>query len=405
MRSTFKILFYLNTSKKKKSGLCPVMGRITVDGGIAQFSIREDAHPDRWDVKKGRVKGNSRKIIEINRKLDHTEQAIKNIYERTVDATGFVTAEQIKNEITGVTAQPQTLLEMLNEHNREYEKRLGIDRKRASYYTYKQSFKHLSGFIRLKYGLEDYALKQLDITFINDYKYYLRIDAGLKTNTAFRYIFILRKVIKRAINQGIILFDPFEAFGSMKTELKYHHISGEELEKIMSVRIETQCVCFVRDMFVFSCFTGLAYADMRRLSGKHLRKAQDGSIWIDIPRQKTGVESNIRLLDIPAFIIEKYRTERKNDCLFNMPGSRNTISYHLRKIEKLCGIAHLHFHMARHTFATLICMTNGVPMETVSKMMGHSSMRTTQIYAEITNQKVGDDMKKLAGRIKKKKQE
>jgi len=130
-----------------------------------------------------------------------------------------------------------------------------------------------------------------------------------------------------------------------------------------------------------------------------LRKAKDRSIWIDIPRQKTGVESNIRLLNIPVLIIEKYRPERKSDYLFNMR-NRSSICQHLRTIEKLCGIAHLHFHMARHTFATLICLTNGVSMEAVSKMMGHSSMKTTQIYAEITNQKVREDMTKLATRTK-----
>ena len=154
MRSTFKILFYLNTSKKKQSGLCPVLGRITVDGGIAQFSIKEYAHPDSWDVKKGRLKGNSRENSELNRKLDQTEQDIRNIYQQTVDTNGFVTAEQIKNEITGVTAKSKNLLELFREHNLEYEKRVDVDRRKGSYAAYKYAYKHLSGYIRSKYEQE-----------------------------------------------------------------------------------------------------------------------------------------------------------------------------------------------------------------------------------------------------------
>ena len=399
MRSTFKILFYLNTSKKKQSGLCPVLGRITVDGGIAQFSIKEYAHPDSWDVKKGRLKGNSRENSELNRKLDQTEQDIRNIYQQTVDTNGFVTAEQIKNEITGVTAKSKNLLELFREHNLEYEKRVDVDRRKGSYAAYKYAYQHLSGYILSKYGQEDYALKQLNLSFINDYTYYLRVDAELKTNTAIPQVFILRKIIKRAMNQGIINRDPFDEYVPGKWEMKYFHISCDELEKIMTVQISSKAVCFVRDMFVFSCFTELAYSDMCQLSVKHLRSSPDGSTWIDIHRQKTGVECNIRLVDIPVIIIEKYRHERKSDCLFNMIG-KSGICQNLRKIEKMCGISHLHFHMARHTFATLICLMNGVSIEVISKAMGHSSLRTTQIYAEITSQKVREDMMKLANRTK-----
>jgi hypothetical protein len=180
---------------------------------------------------------------------------------------------------------------------------------------------------------------------------------------------------------------------------QYRNLSGDELERLMYTKIKKPKLCFVRDMFVFSCFTGLAYADMCHLSEKHLRKTPDGNLWLDIPRQKTGVTCHIKLLKIPEKIMTKYRLERKSDKLFNMP-SNALIFYRLRQLEELCGIEHLHFHMARHTFATLICLTNGVPMETISKMLGHSDMRSTQVYAEIKNQKVSDDMKKVDNRLK-----
>jgi integrase len=169
----------------------------------------------------------------------------------------------------------------------------------------------------------------------------------------------------------------------------------------MTARIKSRSVGFIRDMFVFSCFTGLAYADICQLSEHHLSEKPDGSVWIEIPRCKTDVESKVRLLNIPVSIIEKYRPVRKDDRLFKMPNS-SCVGKHLRKIEKLCDTGHLHFHMARHTFATLICLSNGVSMKTLSKLMGHTSMRTTKNYGEITDQRVGNEMKKLAKRTKKK---
>ena len=401
MRSTFKILFYLNTSKTKKSGLCPVMGRITIDGGIAQFSLKEDVDPKNWDSKKGRATGKTREHIELNRKIEHTEKAIRNIYDKTVEITGYVTAEQIKNELTGVTAKAETLLELFREHNREFKARVGIDRSEKTYGHYVKSYQHLSNFILTKYGLEDYFLNRLDLSFIHDYDCFLRVDAHLCANSLVKHIIYLKKMVTRAMSQRTIQRDPFQEYIGSKIKLKYKHITKQELERVMTAQIELRSVCFIRDMFVFSCFTGLAYSDIGQLSEKHLRKADDGKVWIDIPRSKTGVESNIPLLDIPLAIIEKYRSKRKDEHFFKLPYT-STVSKNMRKIEKICRINHLHFHMARHTFATLICISNNVSMEAVSKMMGHSSMHTTQIYADITSQKVGNDMKKLANRIKRK---
>ena len=398
MKSTFKILFYLNTSKRKKSGLCPVMGRITVDGGVAQFSIKADVYPSDWDAKNGRVKGKSRENVELNRKIEQTEEAITKIYARAVDIAGFVTAQQIKNELTGVTKKSENLLELFKEHNDEYKKRVGIDREKVSYNWYKNTYCHLSRFILSEYGMNDYPLKQLDMLFIDKYDLYLRVDAGLSSNTIVGHIINLKKIITRAINQRIIPNDPFSEYVKSQIKRKYQHITKEELQRLLSTPIKSKPVGYVRDMFVFSCFTGLAFADMRQLSEKHLRKLPNGRIRIEIPRCKTEVQSNIRLLDIPLAIIEKYHLERKSDLLFNISNS-SSVSKSLRKIAKLCNIEHLHFHMARHTFATLICLSNGVSMEALSKMMGHSSIQSTQIYAEITGQKIGKDMKKLAARI------
>ena len=402
MRSTFKILFYLNTSKRKKSGLCPLMGRITIDGKIAQFSLKEDVHPDCWNSQNERANGKNREHIALNRKIEHTEQSIRNIYVKAIDNVGYVTAEQIKNELTGKVSKTEYLLELFREHNQEYKKRIGIDREDSTYKHYENSYNHLSRFILSKYELKDFPLKQLNEKFMDDYEYYLHVDARLCANSSVKHVIYLKKMAIRAMNQKIILYDPFPEYEIKKPKSKYLHISKETLEKIMSTPIKSKSVGFIRDMFVFSCFTGLAYADIRQLSEKHLHQLPDGSVWIEIPRYKTDVESRIRLLDIPVAIIEKYSPKRKDEHFFKLPNS-GAVSRTMRKIEELCGIEHLHFHMARHTFATLICLTNGVSMKTLSKLMGHSTMRFTKNYGEITNQRVGDEMKKLAKRSKKRK--
>jgi len=381
--------------------MCPVMGRITIDGNVAQFSMKEDAHPDHWDANKGRARGRSREHIELNQKIEQKEQSIRNIYKRAVDTTGYVTAEQIKNELNGTVSKSEMLLELFKEHNREYKKRIGIDREERTYKYYENSYNHLSRFIQSKYELRDYPLKQLDTSFIDDYEYYLRVDARLCANSSVKHIIFLKKMVTRAMNQKIILYDPFPEYEIKKPKSKYLHISKETLENMMTTPIKSKSVSFIRDMFVFSCFTGLAYADIGQLSEKHLHTLADGSVWIEIPRYKTDVESRIRLLDIPVAIIEKYRPERKDEHFFKLPNS-GAVSRTMRKIEKLCSIEHLHFHMARHTFATLICLTNGVSMKTLAKLMGHTSMRATKNYGEITNQRVGDEMKKLVKRTKKK---
>jgi site-specific recombinase XerD len=377
------------------------MWRITVDGGVAQFSLKEEIHSDFWDAKKGRATKKTREQIALNRKIDKTEQSIRDIYAQTVETTGYVTAEQIKNELTGATTKAMYLLELFKEHNLEYKKRVGVDREERTYNNYVNSYNHLSRFILSKYNLKDFPVRQLDISFIDNYDLYLRVDAHLCTNTLVKHIIYMRKMVTRAINQKTILRDPFAEYVPSKQKSIYRHISGEELERIMTVSIKSKAVGYTRDMFVFSCFTGLAYADMCLLGEQHLSKLPDGSVRININRFKTEVESNIRLLDIPAAIIEKYCPQMKGDRFFKIPNS-GALSRNMRKLEKLCKINRLHFHMARHTFATLICLSNGVSMEALSKMMGHSSIHTTQIYAEITNQKVGEDMKKLAKRLNKK---
>jgi len=378
------------------------MGRITIDTGIAQFSTKAEVSPNTWDAKNGRATGKTKEILSLNRKLNKLKEQIKSHYNRMVLDDAFVTAESVKNALNGVGAKATNLLQLFREHNEEFKLRVGINRVYDTYYQYLLTYKHLSNFIRQRYNLEDIALYQLTQRFIDDFDFYLRIDKRMTANSILNQIIPLRKMIRRAISQDTLKRDPFVNYVPEKPIKKRRHLTAEEFQRLLSTPIENKTLNRTRDMFVFSSFTGLSYADMKQLSEKHLLREKDGVLWIKIKRQKTKTECNIRLLNIAVQIIEKYKTERKSDKIFNMITLSN-IERNLKKIATICGIeSNLTYHMSRHTYATQVCISQGVPIETLSKMMGHSSIMTTQIYAKITNQKLNEDMKILSNRIEDK---
>ena len=397
-RSTFTVLFYVNRDKVKQNGLCPVMGRITIDTKVAQFSTKTDVDSTLWDIKTGRAIGKSSQSILVNRAIDRLTQEINKFYTEMVDKQGYVTAELVKNALYGIGRKQDMLLKLFNEHNQEFKLRVGVNRVEDTYSSYLRSYRHLFNFIRQKYDMEDIALDKLNLNFIDAYDFYLRVDRQMKQSTILGHLIILKKMIRRAIHQGILNRDPFVNYIAEQPEKMCRHLKSEEIDKIMQIHIESKKVCHTRDMFIFCCFTGLAYSDIRNLSQGNITTQLDGSLWINIKRQKTKSECNIRLLDIPKKIIDKYRNDRKSDKVFNLI-SLNCICKNLEKIAVLCGIEHITFHMARHNFGTHITLSQGVPIETVSRMMGHRSIATTQIYAKITNKKVNEDMKLLSERI------
>jgi len=395
-RSTFAILFYLNTSKRRKDGTCPIVGRITVDANSVQFSTKINLSSPDWDAKKGRAKKERKELSDINRTLDRLEKQVKAHYSRIVETEGYVTAERIKNALNGIGEKASHLLQLFQEHNAEFEKRVGVNR---VYDTYLLTYKHLSNFIRMKYNSEDVPLVSLTHKFINDFDFYLRVEKRMQASTVLSRMIALKKIIARAINQGTLRRNPFMNYVAEQPLKKYRHLMEGEFQKLLTTPIATKRYYRTRDWFVFSSFTGLSYADMCALSVENLITEQDGSTWIKIPRQKTGTVCSIKLLSIPLMIIEKYRDERKTDKVFNMI-NLSCICTNLKEVARLCGIErNLTYHMARHTYATQTCISQGVPIETLSKLMGHCSIQTTQLYAKITNQKVNEDMKKLLTKV------
>ena len=398
LRSTFSVMFYINRTKIKKNGMCQVLGRITVDTGIAQIGTKVEIDPEIWDGKTGRAIGRSKQALLVNRTINRlTEQAEKH-YDDLVDLRGFVTAEGVKNALKGIGRRPETLLALFEEHNEEFAKRVGVNRVKATLDHYKRTFTLLKMFLNGKYGVEDISLRSLTLSFIESFDIYLRVERLMSQHTIAGHLINLKKMARRAVRQGTLKRDPFLTFIPEQPTKKCRHLKAEEIDRLMKLHIENKSIRHTRDMFIFSTFTGLAYTDLKKLSDEHLSTDENGNTWIKIERSKTGTESNIRLLDIPKRIIERYRDERTDERIFHLP-TLTCMCYHFRKLEKMCDIEHITFHMARHNFGTHITLSQGVPIETVSRMMGHSSITTTQLYAKITDEKLNEDGRLLSGRI------
>ncbi|WP_229058514.1 MULTISPECIES: site-specific integrase [Parabacteroides] len=400
-RSTFAVLFYIDKSKakKKSKGLCTITGRITIDTEIARFSTKMDVNPEIWDAQTGRVIGKGKEVTKINRTLDNLEQEIQSHYDRLVLEDGYVTAEAVKNALNGIGKKATGLLELFREHNEEFKFRVGVNRVKDTYEHYLHSYRILENFLWVRFQIKDIALNQLTHSFIDAYDFHLRVDKRMNSNTVLNHTIPLRKMIRRAISQDIIKRDPFVNYVAEKPLKQRRHLTMDEFQKLLTTPITEKHLERCRDMFLFACFSGMAYADVCNLSEKHITQDDNGVMWIRIERQKTKSECRIRLLNVPIQIMEKYKHERTDDKIFKLK-TLKTIDENLKIIAQKCGIeSRLCYHMGRHTYATQVCISQGVPIETLCKMMGHRSVQTTQIYAKITNQKVNEDMKILSSRI------
>ena len=400
MKSTFSTIFYLKRQAARKDGTVPVMGRITVDGTQTQFSCKITIDPKVWDTKSGRATGRSAAAIETNRMLDNMRVSINKHYREIMDRDNYVTAEKVKNAFLGLEHRCRTLLQVFKQHNEDYEKMYEAGMKaKATLLKYQCVYRHLEEFIYQRYHVRDIALKELTPAFISDFDIFLRTEKNCCTNTVWLYLCPLRTMVSIAISNEWLNRDPFRDYEVKKEQTTRYFLTKDEIRLLMDGKLKNAKQELYRDLFVFCIFTGLSFSDMRNLSEENIRTYFDEHLWISINRQKTGVQSNIRLLDIPKKILEKYRGLREDGKIFSVPHYM-TCLYGIRAVAKRCGITkHLTWHMSRHTMATEICLTNGVPIETVSSILGHKNITTTQIYAKITKEKLNQDMENLSTRL------
>jgi site-specific recombinase XerD len=399
MKSTFKVLFYLKRNAESKSGEVMIMARITIDGKLCQFSTKLKINPKNWSVTIGKAIGRSVEITQINNLLEEVRSSLHNIYHEMQRRDNCVTAEKVKNEFLGHGQTKVTLLNMFTKHNEDVKALVGISKSAATYQKYEVTRKHLSEFIQYKYHLADISVKEITPMFISDFEVYLMTACKCGANTTAKFMQFFKRIIIIARNNGILIGDPFANYKIRIKKVDRGYLTEEEIAKISQKEFVSERLEQVRDVFIFSCFTGLAYIDVKNLTREHIRISFDGNLWIMTKRQKTDTTVNVPVLKIPKMILDKYEDKLPKGKLLPVISNQKLNSY-LKEIGDVCGIQkNLTFHLARHTFATTTTLAKGVPIETVSKMLGHTNIETTQIYARITNSKISNDMKNLSDKF------
>jgi len=402
MQTTFSIRFFLKKLNASDLGLIPIYLRITVDGRRAEISTGRDCDSEKWNINAGRSIGTKEEVKALNSYLDTLQAKMYEAHKCLLQAGELITVESLKNKYSGKEEKPRSLVEIFQDHNKQVEALLGKEFAPGTLERYKTSLKHTTEFMQWKYKISDIDVRKVDHAFITDFEFYLRSVRHCNNNSAVKYIKNFGKIIKICIANGWLDKNPFVNYKSKVKEVERIFLSEDEIQSIASKNFRTERVNQVRDIFLFSCFTGLAYIDVKKLTRSNISIGIDGGRWIFTNRQKTETRSNIPLLPLAEELLDKYKSHPQclnQNRLLPVLSNQKTNSY-LKEIADLCGISkELTFHCARHTFATTVTLTNGVPIESVSKMLGHKNIRTTQHYAKILDQKVSEDMQLLRARF------
>ena len=400
MKSIFRVVFYLRSNYVNKEGNTSVMLRIYLNNerlslGSTGISVKSA----QWDKEKERIKGRTTEALNTNLQLDNIASGLQSIFRR-IEMSDVVSLERIKSEFLGKKEEINTLMQLFEKHNGDVAKQVGVSVGKATLQKYNVCKRHFSEFLEEQYKRSDLKLTELTYVVIREFDLYLRTEVGQNPNTATKTMKTFKTITLLGQKMGVLLHDPFMNHRFHIEPVNRGFLTDEEILLIANKDLGISRLELVRDIFIFSCFTGLAYIDVSNLTPDHIVTLGDKQ-WIMTQRQKTSVETNVLLLDIPKAIIAKYGGKTyRNGKLFPMLTNQKTNSY-LKEIADICGIKkNLTFHLARHTFATM-SLSKGVPMESVSKMLGHTNIRTTQIYARITNKKIEHDMEELANKLDK----
>ena len=388
-RSTFKVLFYVNGSKEK-NGIVPIMGRVTINGSVAQFSCKQTIPKTLWDAKGNRAKGKSIEARDINHALDNIKAQIIKHYQRISDREAYVTAEMVRNAYQGIGSEYETLLGAFDKDNATFQKRVGTDRVKGTYMARVRARNHVAAFIKANYKRSDLSMLELTPDFIKEFAVFLSTDRGLQNGSIWTNCMWLKGVVMRAHFNGLIPRNPFAQFHISPNIKEREYLTEEELKTLMTHEFADAKLSYIRDIFVFASSTALSFVDVKGLTTDDIVEV-NGEKWILSKRHKTKVPFQVKLLDIPLQIIKRYEEFQTDKSVF--PNLNYwSICKPLKKMIKECGITKdISFHCARHGFATL-ALSKGMPIESVSRVLGHTNIVTTQLYAKITTQKIDHDL-------------
>ena len=396
MKSTFRILFYGRTNETRKDGTIPLTARVTINGETVAFNIKMSVPAAIWDGKSSRAKGRTPEAVRINRYLDTIHARLISIYQNLTEAGEIVTPQILRDEFLGLGAKNTTLLTIFQEFNERQEKLIGIDITQSTFNKFDLTARRLEEFLRVKRHRNDIPMRQVDRTFVLDFEAYLKVEHGLSLNSSEKLMRIFKRITTMCFRNGMMARDPFCDVRLKKEKKDRGYLTRAELERFLNYKPDNKRLERVRDRFIFCCFTGFDFSTSSSLTPKNIVQADDGSTWIETHRVKTGVASKVKLLDIPLSILRKYEKERTSGYILPVISNAKYNEY-LKEIAKILGIdKRVTSHLARHTFATTVTYANGVSIETISKMLGHTKLSTTQIYARIVDQTVSREMDKLS---------
>lgn len=402
LEKSFGLLFYQKKPSYHVKGAIIIYMRITVDGLRKEISTGRKIEPERWNANSGRAIGAKEEIKALNAFLDTLQGKVYEARRKAVESNLEITAELLGNMIKGQAEKPRMLMEVFQHHNNQVTALVGKEFAPGTLERYKTAKDHVCSFMQWKYGIKDIDIKKMDYEFVSEYAFWLKSKRNCNHNSTIKYISNFRKIVNICLRNGWLAKDPFVGFKMSKKEVDRVALTQEELQFISDKKFPTERLGQVRDIFLFCCFTGLAYADVKKLKRTEIGKGVDGGQWIFTSRQKTDTSSRIPLLPVTLDIIGRYNSHPQciNENMVLPVASNQKMNAYLKEIADLCGVnKNLTFHIARHTFATTVTLTNGVPIETVSKMLGHRNLKTTQHYAKILDRKVSDDMSVLRKKL------
>ena len=402
--NNYSLLFY---AKKTKSNpeFSTIYLRVTINGKRSELSTGNKILTSDWCSKSSKVIGKNDKAKTINTLLEHCKLRLLASYKELVFANKEITNETLVNRFLGIDEKKVTIIEVFKEHNKQMYDLIGETYSKGTWERYETSLRHTIEFLKWKYNVSNMDVKQINPEFVSSYEYWLRTVRKCANNSAVKYIKNFQKIINICFANEWISKNPFINYKSKLTTVVPNFLSQSHLDQILNKEFKSERLASVRDIFIFSCYTGLAYVDIKNLTYENIFIDLKGEKWIKTKRTKTKVAFSIPVLPIAEMIMNKYKDHPKclNQNLVLPILSNQKMNEYLKEISTLCDIEFdLTFHAARHTFATTVTLNNGVPIETVSKMLGHKSIKMTQHYAKILDSKVSNDMNILKEKLAQK---